>query len=110
MNHFEAASLLLFRQIDLFNILISERRLRQRDLRNKGKLVREFDTGEIVVVKKQMNSTRNDGLSQKLVFKTKGPYRVLEKATPGSHFLRHLTFCEGLVRPGRKGKESVESM
>ena len=45
LDNFESASPHLFRQIDLFNILISERRLRHRDLRNKGKLVKEFDTG-----------------------------------------------------------------
>ena len=93
LDHFESASPLLFRQIDLLNILISERRLRHRDLRNKGKPVREFDTGDIVVVSMQVKSTRKNGVSRKLVFKTKGPYRVLEKATPSSYFLRRLNFC-----------------
>ena len=52
MDHFEASSPLIFRQRDLFNILVSEMRLRHRDLRDKGKLAREFYTGDIVVVRK----------------------------------------------------------
>ena len=39
--------------------------------------MREFDTGDIVVVMKQVKSNRKDGVYQKLVFKTKGTYGVL---------------------------------
>ena len=44
--------------------------------------MKEFDTGDLVVVSKQVKSRRKDGIAQKLVFKTKGPYIFLEKATP----------------------------
>ena len=101
MYNFEAASPNMFRQRELFNILVSERRLRHRELRNKGKLMREFDTGYLVVIRKHVNSIRKEGISQKLLFKTKGPYRVLEKATPSSYWIQRLPFCEDLVRPGR---------
>ena len=40
LDHFESVSPLVFRQRELFNILISEKRLIQRELRNKGKLMR----------------------------------------------------------------------
>ena len=73
LDHFDAASPLLFRQRDLFNILVYERRLRQRELSNKGKLTREFDTGELVIVRKQVKSSRKDVIAQKLVFKIEGP-------------------------------------
>ena len=33
-------------------------RLRHRELSNKGKLIKEFDTGELMVVRKQVNSNR----------------------------------------------------
>ena len=42
----------------------------------------EFDTGEIVVVRKKEKSNRKYGLDQKLVFKTKVPNKVLDKFTP----------------------------
>ena len=54
MVNFDYASAPLFRQRDLFNIMISERRLRHRELRNKGNLTREFDTGDSVLVRNQV--------------------------------------------------------
>ena len=77
MDHFESEYPFMFIQIELFNILVSERRLRHREIRNKGKIMRNFDTGNLVVVRKKVKSSRKDGVYQKLVLKTKGPYRVL---------------------------------
>ena len=53
--------------------MVFERRHSHRELRNKGKLTREFYTGDIVVVRKQVKSSIKNGVSKKLVFKTKGP-------------------------------------
>ena len=58
----------MFIQRELFNILVSDRSLRHREIGNKGNLVREFDTGYLVVVSKQVKSIRKDGIYQKLVF------------------------------------------
>ena len=69
--------------------------------------MREFDTRDIVVVSKHVKSSRKDGIYQKSAFKKKGPYRVLEKATPSSYRIQNLPFCEGLGMPGRKVRESV---
>ena len=54
LYQFEAASPLLFRQRYLFNILVSESRLIHTELRKKGKLMREFYTVDLVVVRKQV--------------------------------------------------------
>ena len=43
--------------------MVYARRLRNRELRNKDRLVREFDTGDLVVLRKQVNSIRKDGIS-----------------------------------------------
>ena len=94
----------MFIQRELLKILVSERRLRHRDLRNKDNPKREFNTGDIVVVMNQVKSIIKKGVAQKLVLKTKGPYRVLEKATLSSYLLQCLPFCEGLGMPGRKVK------
>ena len=72
--------------------------------------MREFDTGDFVLVREKVKSSRKYGISQKLLFKTKGPYRVLEKATPSSYWIHSLPFCEGLWRPGRKMKTSAARM
>ena len=58
LDHFEAAYPLMFRQRDLFNILVPENRVRHRELLNKGNSMREFDTGDLVVLSKQVKSSR----------------------------------------------------
>ena len=63
-----------------------------------------------MVVRKQVKSSIKDGISQKLVFKTKGPYIVIDKAAPISYWLQRLLFCEGLGISGRKVKESPARM
>ena len=90
----------MFIQRELFNILVSERRLRHRELHNKGNHMEGFYTGDLVLVSKQVKSSGKYGVAQKVVLKTKGPYIVLEKATLSSYWLQYLTFCEGLGRPG----------
>ena len=64
LYQFEAESPLMFRQIDMFNILVSESRLRHRELHNKVNIIREFDTVDLVVVIKQVKSSRKDGISR----------------------------------------------
>ena len=64
MDHFEAASPLLFRQRELFNILVSKKRMIHRDIRNKRNLMRGFDTVDLVLVGKQVNSSRKYGIAQ----------------------------------------------
>ena len=104
LYHFDSASPLIFIQRELFNILLSESRLRHKEIYNKGKIMMEFNTGDLVLVRIQVKSTRKDGVAQKLSFKTKGPYRFLDNATPSSYWLQSLPFCEGIERPGRKVK------
>ena len=72
--------------------------------------MREFDTGDLAVVRKQVKSNIKDGVSQILVFKKKVTYRVLDKASPRLYRLHCLHFCEGLRRPGIKVKESTARM
>ena len=66
MYQFEAAPPHLFRQRETFNVLITERRLIHRELRNKVQIMREFDTRDIVLVGNQVKSIRKDGESHKL--------------------------------------------
>ena len=63
-----------------------------------------------MLVSKQVKSSIKYGTAQKLVFKTKGPYRVLKKAIPKAYWIQRLTFCESLGRPGRKVEESATRM
>ena len=38
-----------------------------------------FDPGDIVIVRKQVKSDAAAGVSAKLIFRSKGPYRVIER-------------------------------
>ena len=80
------------------------------DLCNKGKLMREFYTGEIVVVRKQAKSIIKYGVDHILVFKTKDTYRVLEMAKPSSYWIQCLPFCEVIGRTRIKVKIPAASM
>ena len=49
--------------------------------------MRQFDTRDLVVLKKQVKSNRKYGKAQKLVLITKVTYRFIEKATPSSYWI-----------------------
>ena len=41
--------------------------MRERELRNRGKFKRQFDTGDLVIVSKQVFSSRKDRIPQKKI-------------------------------------------
>jgi len=110
LDYCDAASPLLYKQHKLLGILNDCRRERHQELRNEGKTQREFDIGDLVIVRRQVQSRATDGVSAKLTFRAKGPYRVLEKVNPGSYRIQKLPFLQGLGRPGRVHKESAARM
>ena len=110
LDYLDAASPLLYRQRELLDVLNSERRLRHTELRNAGITARTFDIGDLVIVRKQLKSDAALGISAKLVFSTKGPYRVLGPATPGTYKLQKLPFLRGMRRKGRIVKEMAARM
>ncbi len=110
LDHFESATPLLFKQRQLLSALNAERRQRHIDIRNEGKKQRAFDIGDIVIVRKQVKSNKSKGISAKLLFKTRGPYRVIDKITPSSYKLQKLPFLKGLGKPGIFCKENVARM
>ena len=63
LDHFEDASPLLFGQINMFNILLLDRRLRHRDTSNKFMIAREFNIRYIVSVRKKVKSNRNNNIA-----------------------------------------------
>jgi hypothetical protein len=110
LDHFESASPLLYKQRQLLVILNAERRQRHVDIRNEGIKQRTFDIGDLVIVRKQVKSNASKGISAKLLFKTRGPYRVIDKITPSSYRLQKLPFLRGLGKPGRVCKENGARM
>jgi hypothetical protein len=110
LDHVNATIPLLRRQQELLNILNQQRRLRHRELRNNKITPRVFEPGDLVIVRKQVQSKAAEGISAKLRFRAKGPYRVIGPAHQGSYQLIRLPFAEGLGRPGRVIKEAAFRM
>jgi hypothetical protein len=63
--------------------LNKEQRERHRELKNQNRREQKFNPGALVIVRKQVQSKASKGRPEKLVFKPKGPYPVLEKAGEG---------------------------
>jgi hypothetical protein len=87
-------------------VLNAERRQRHVDIRNEGIKQRTFDIGDLVIVRKQVKSNTSKGISAKLLFKTRGPYRFIDRISPSSYRLQKLPFLQGMGRPGRFCKEN----
>jgi hypothetical protein len=110
LDHYEAASPLLFKQRQLLDVLNEERRRRHTEIRNSNASGMEFQPGDLVIVRKQAKSDASNNFAAKLVFKSKGPYRVIERINPNSYRLQKLPFLCGLGRRGRYIKESAARM
>mmetsp|Transcript_13167 Transcript_13167/g.31418 ORF Transcript_13167/g.31418 Transcript_13167/m.31418 type:complete len:1848 (-) Transcript_13167:281-5824(-) len=89
---------LWWRQKELLKQLVDERREHHRNLKNKLRTQRKFYPGDIVVVRKQVQSNAVEGIPAKLVLKTKGPYRVIEQASPDSYRLQKIPGTSTLLR------------
>jgi len=110
LEFFDARFPLLQKQRELLNLLNQDRRQRHRDLKNEGQTERRFHPGDLVIVRKQVQSKATQGFSAKLVFRPKGPYRVIDEANPGSYNLQRLPFLQGGGKPGKIVKEAAFRM
>jgi hypothetical protein len=109
-DHHDAIHPLIANQREILRILNEERRQRHRDLKNDSITERTFTAGDLVIVQKQDKSNADRGIAGKIVFKSRGPYRVLEQANPGSYWIQKLPFLDGLGSTGRRVKESAARM
>jgi hypothetical protein len=97
---------LWYKQNLLLEVLNNERRTRHRDLKNDGRKNRKFEPGDIVIVRKQVQSKASEGRPAKLVLRSKGPYRVLEPAGDFSYYVQRIPAVQEVTR--RKGKKMKE--
>jgi hypothetical protein len=107
IQHVETMFPMWYQQKELLKLLNEERRTRHRNMKNKARKKRQFNPGDLVIVRKQVQSKASEGRPEKLVLKAKGPYQVLESAGPGSYWLQKLPVLQGLNR--RKGKKVKEA-
>ncbi|CAJ1952165.1 unnamed protein product [Cylindrotheca closterium] len=90
LEHIETMFPLFWRQKELLKLLNEEQREHHRMLKNQTRTRRKFDIGDIVMVRKQVQSNASAGIPAKLVLRTKGPYRFIEKASEDSYRLQKI--------------------
>jgi ribosomal protein L21E len=110
LAHLETNFPLWARQSMMLQILVAERRERHRDLANQGRTVRKFNVGDLVIIRKQVQSSAEKGMPAKQQFKWKGIYRVMEKLSEKSYNVQKLPTVQGKGRPGKIRKYSAGVM
>ena len=90
----------------ILQILVEERREHHRRLKNEGRNMKTFAPGDLVVIKKQVQTTQEKGPA-KARMNARGPYRILEECKPGTYKLQKLPGVQGAGRRGKVMKESA---
>ena len=93
-------------QKELLKSLIEERRAHHLQLKNKHRTQRTFEPGDLVMVRKQVQSKALEGIPAKLVLKTRGPYRVINKQSKDSYLLQKIPGTATMTR--RKGSVPIK--
>jgi hypothetical protein len=111
LQHIETMFPLWWRQKELLRLINDESRARHRERANKHKTKRIFQPGDIVIVRKQVNSKAAEGKPAKLTLRAKGPYRVLEEAGENLYYVQRIPAIQSLTkRTGKRRKELAMRM
>jgi hypothetical protein len=111
LSHIETMFPLWFQQKELLRAINEERRLRHRELANKHKTKRIFQPGDIVIVRKQVNSKAAEGRPAKLTLRARGPYRILEAAGENAYWIQKLPAIQAVTtKLGKRQKELAMRM
>ena len=105
-EHIESTFPLWQQQQALLKLLVDDRRDHHCQLKNEGRNMKSFAPGDIVVVKKQVQTTQEKGPA-KARMQARGPYRVLEQTKPGTYQIQRLPGVQGAGRRGKIMKESA---
>lgn len=109
LTHINAAFPMFHKQQELLKIINDERREYHRDLKNKSRNTKQFQPGELVIVRKQIQTNDHQGPA-KARLRARGPYRVLEEIKPGTYKIQRIPSTHGNGRKGRPTKESAARM
>ena len=104
--HIETMFPIFWRQKELLAVLNQERRAHHRELKNTGRTQRSFAIGDIVTVRKQVQSNASEGIPAKLVLRNKGPYRVIEKVSEESYQLQKIPGTSTMLK--KKGSKLIK--
>jgi hypothetical protein len=106
IEHVNSTFPLLRQQQELLKIFIEERREHHRRLKNEGHNMKSFAPGDLVIVKKQVQTSQEKGPA-KARMSARGPYRVIEQVKPGTYRVQRLPGIQGAGRRGKIVKESA---
>ena len=106
LEHIDSAFPLWRQQQEVLKILIEERREHHRNLKNEGRNMKTFAPGDLVIIKKQVQTTKEHG-PEKARMHARGPYRIIEQVKPGTYRVQKLPGTQGAGRRGRITKESA---
>ncbi|KAI2508403.1 hypothetical protein MHU86_6077 [Fragilaria crotonensis] len=106
IEHVDSAFPLWRQQQEVLKVLINDRRDHHRNLKNEGRNMKSFAPGDLVVIKKQVQTTQENGPA-KARMHARGPYRILEQIKPGTYRVQKLPGIRGAGRRGRITKESA---
>lgn len=106
IEHVNSTFPLLRQQQELLKILVDDRREHHRMLKNEGRKMKTFAPGDLVIVKKQVQTSQEKGPA-KARMTTRGPYRVIEQVKPGTYRVQRLPGIQGAGRRGKIVKESA---
>ena len=108
LQHIETTFPLWFQQKELLKMITEDRRARHTDWANKHRKKRVFSPGDLVVVRRQVQSDASTGRAAKLHVWARGPYRVLEKAGDDSYWIQRVPILQELNRRvGKKQKQAA---
>ena len=89
-------------------MITEDRRARHTDWANKHRKKRVFSPGDLVVVRRQVQSDASTGRPAKLRVRARGPYRVLGKAGDDSYWIQRVPILQELNRRvGKKQKQAA---
>ena len=97
LEHIDSAFPLWRKQQEILKLLIDERREHHRKLKNEGRSMKTFAPGDLVIIKKQVQTTQENGPA-KARMHARGPYRVIEQVKPGTYRVQKLPGIQGAGR------------
>ena len=106
LEHIQSTFPLMRQQQQILKTLIEDRREHHRQLKNDGRNMKTFEPGDLVIIKKQVQTNHEKGPA-KARMSARGPYRVLEMTKPGTYRVQKLPATQGAGRRGRVIKESA---
>ena len=110
IEHLQTIRHMMTTQQAMLQVINDERRAYHRDRLNKLRTQTRFNTGDLVIVRRQVKSDKSRGVVAKLQIRATGPYKVIREGNPGSYWVRRIPFLEGEHTMGVELKESVARM